>query len=154
MFAKIEEMAGWTRNIVGEDRLSWLRTLPSAQICQDFALVHASPGDCWRGPGAEAEDEELQDRYGPMERSTVVYGHIHHPYVRRIGQLTVANSGSVGLPHDGDRRASYLIIDDGEPRVRRVEYDFEREIAALRGCGLPYAQWVARTILKASPQMP
>ncbi len=47
------------------------------------------------------------------------------------------NPGSVGLPRDGDPRASYAIIEDGEPLLKRVAYDVERTIADLRAWGLP-----------------
>jgi hypothetical protein len=39
-------------------------------------------------------------------------------------------------------------------RLGRVEYDIEREIEALGQSGLPRADWIARTILAAAPQMP
>jgi hypothetical protein len=47
-------------------------------------------------------------------------------------QLTVANSGSVGMPWDGDPRACYLFIEHGCPRSVRINYDVEREAALLR----------------------
>jgi diadenosine tetraphosphatase ApaH/serine/threonine PP2A family protein phosphatase len=53
--------------------------------------------------------------------------------------VTVANSGSVGMPWDGDPRACYLLIEDGRPQLVRVEYDVEREAALLLGCGYPDA---------------
>jgi predicted phosphodiesterase len=70
---------------------------------------------------------------------TAVYGHIHRPFVRSLGELTVANSGSVGMPWDGDPRASYLLIDDGSARLIRVAYDVEREAAILRASRYPDA---------------
>jgi diadenosine tetraphosphatase ApaH/serine/threonine PP2A family protein phosphatase len=45
--------------------------------------------------------------------------------------MTVANCGSVGMPWDGDPRASYLLIDDGTPQLVRVAYDVEHEAAVL-----------------------
>jgi hypothetical protein len=68
--------------------------------------------------------------------------------------MIVANSGSVGLPYDGDQRASYLLIEDGNVEIRRVEYVVEREIKALSICGLPHANWVARILDSGSAQMP
>jgi putative phosphoesterase len=154
MWDAIEEMAADVRERIGEDRLKWLRALPREQMREHFALVHARPDTAWRAPMDSAADSDLQSAYGPLGRPVVVYGHIHRPYVRRISGVVVANSGSVGLPHDGDRRASYLLLDDGEPSIRRVEYDVDRELKALRSSGLPHAEWVARILESASPQMP
>jgi len=82
----------------------------------------------------------------------VVYGHIHHPFVRTVGGFMVVNSGSAGQPLDGDGRASYLLLDDGQPTIRRVEYDIEREIRATEASGLPHAGWMAETLRNARPQ--
>jgi hypothetical protein len=68
--------------------------------------------------------------------------------------MIVANSGSVGQPHDGDRRASYLLIDGIQPAIRRVAYDLEHEVKALAASRLPHAEWMARILQSASPQMP
>ena len=35
------------------------------------------------------------------------------------------NVGSVGQPRDGDPRACYAILEDGDVRFRRVAYPFE-----------------------------
>jgi hypothetical protein len=154
MFAKIAEMAAWTRAQLGPGRLQWLRAQPPIEYQDDLALVHASPGDPWRAPRQDADDATLRATYGPLSRPVVVYGHIHVPFVRKLGDLTVANSGSAGQPHDGDPRASYLILDGGHTAIRRVAYDFDKEVARLRRSDLPYAEWIARTLTNARPQMP
>ena len=68
--------------------------------------------------------------------------------------MTVANAGSVSLSYDGDRRAAYLLLEDCKPAIRRVEYDVDRELKALAGCGLPHAGWVAKILDSGRPQMP
>ncbi|MGA2738889.1 MAG: metallophosphoesterase family protein [Bryobacteraceae bacterium] len=154
MFAAIEEMAAATRAALGEERLAWLRALPRVQIRGAMALVHASPESRWRAPAPEAGDAELESVYGPLGRPIAVYGHIHRSYIRSMAGLTVANTGSVSLSYDGDRRAAYLLLDDSKPAIRRVEYDVESEIQALAGSGLPHADWVAKMLTSARPQMP
>lgn len=158
LFAVIGEMAEWTREALGEERIAWLKDLPPTQTRGPMALVHASPASTWRSPGPEASDAELETTYAPLGRPIAVYAHIHRPLVRRMTGLRVANTGSVSLSHDGDPRASYLLLDDSadgaEPTIRRVEYDVNREIAALATCGLPHADWVARSLLSAAFQMP
>src|SRR5579863_7500894 len=141
LFDTIGEMAAYSREAMGSERLAWLRTLPRTVVHESFALVHATPDTTWRSPMDGAADGDLEAAYGALGRPLVVYGHIHRPYVRRCSGVAVANSGSVGQPHDGDRRASYLLMDDGEVAIRRVEYDVERELRALRSSGLPHAEW-------------
>jgi putative phosphoesterase len=139
-----DETGPATRELLGEKRTEWLRLLPLELREVDLLLLHASPGDPWRAPMPDATDDALFETYGPLGAELVVYGHIHRPFVRRLPGLTVANSGSVGQPYDGDWRASYLLIDGGVATVRRVEYDLDRELADLARSGYPRASWLAR----------
>ena len=68
--------------------------------------------------------------------------------------MIVANTGSVSLSYDGDRRAAYLLLDESKPAIRRVEYDMDRELKALSVCGLPHADWIAKILASGRPQMP
>ena len=54
-----------------------------------------------------------------------------------------ANSGSVGNPFDGDARASYLLLEGGAAEIVRVDYDIEREVAALTRSDYPDAARIA-----------
>ncbi len=150
----IEEMAAATRASLGEERLAWLRDLPRELQRGSMALVHASPGDLWRAPAPEASDADLESAYGPLGRSIAVYAHIHRPYIRSVGRRTIVNTGSVSLSYDGDPRASYLLLDEDKPSIRRVAYDLDKELKALALCGLPHADWVARSLRSARPEMP
>ena len=143
----------WARDQLGPERNDWLQTLPLEWRHEDdIALVHAVPGDLWQAVFPEADDAELRGTYGPLGARVAVYCHIHRPFVRRIGDLTVANSGSVGLPFDGDQRASYLVIEDGRVENRRVDYDREQAVAEVLASGLPEAEAVATMYRTARPQ--
>lgn len=132
---------------LGEDRLRWLEQLPFLYSQPGFCLMHASPGDCWRAPMPNASDDELRTMYAPLHAPIVLYGHIHVPYVRRLADITVANTGSVSQSYDGDCRASYLVMDGETLTIRRVEYDVESEAQDLLRSGLPHADWLARILL-------
>jgi len=153
LWAAIRAMTAATRAMLGEDRIAWLRELPLVHVEPPLALVHGSPNTAWRSPGPEANDSELQSIYGSLEQRVVVYGHIHRSFIRNLTTTTVVNSGSVSLSYDGDPRAAYVLVDDGQPSIRRVEYDVEKEVRALAQSGIPHADWIARTLRAASPQM-
>jgi putative phosphoesterase len=154
LFAVIEEMAAATRAALGDERLAWLRELPFVQLHGPMALVHASPESRWRAPTPEASDAELESVYSPLSRPIAVYGHIHRSYIRGVSGMTVANTGSVSLSYDGDPRASYLLLDEATPSLRRVAYDVDKEVNALLACGLPHADWIAKSLKTGLPQMP
>lgn len=153
----VRAIAAATRAALGEERLAWMRELPLAHGMPGFALVHASPKSCWRGPAADASDAELVEIYGSLGQPVVAYGHTHVPGIRRLQNHAlrlVMNTGSVGMPYDGDARASYLLLDGQHAEIRRVEYDVERELALLATCGLPGASWNAKMLRARGPAMP
>jgi predicted phosphodiesterase len=154
LWSAVREMTAFTREALGEERIAWLDALPRVLIHPPVALVHASPESAWRSPLADATDAELESTYLPLGQPIAVYGHIHQSFVRDLPGLMVINTGSISQSLDGDRRASYLLIDNGKPNVRRIDYDIDQEINAITASGLPQASWIARTLRAARPQMP
>lgn len=156
LWTAIREIASATCSVLGEERLAWLRLQPLVRTQDTFALVHANPESCWQAPAAEASDAELETIYGPLGQPIVVFGHTHLASIRHIAgnPRLLINTGSVGLPYDGDRRASYLLLEGNNPSIQRVEYDLEKELKALSSCGLPGAAWTAKMLRTSSPQMP
>src|SRR5579871_6524366 len=96
---------------------------------------------------SNATEEEFRKVYGPLNATTVVYAHIHVPFIRHFDRWTIANTGSVSQSYDGDTRASYLAIDDEKLTTRRVEYDVQAEADDLLQCGVPHADWMAKILL-------
>jgi predicted phosphodiesterase len=149
-----------TRKMIGESRLAWLRALPTDLRFDDLrfedlrhdnlVLMHAGPGNLWRAPMDTADDSELETTYAPLNANIVVYCHIHRPFIRKVGRMTVCNTGSVGSPYDSDTRSSYLMIDDGKPAIHRVTYDVEKEVGRLLASDYPYKEWIAEMRRKGS----
>ncbi len=159
LWTAIRQMAAATRAMLGEERVAWLRGLARIQIQDPMALLHGSPESPWRAPPPEATDAELESVYRPLNQPIAVYAHIHRPYIRsvpspQVRERLVVNTGSVSLSYDGDRRASYLLLDGASPTIRRVEYDVEKELKALSSCGLPHSDWIAQSLHTGSFQMP
>ncbi len=148
----IRDMADAARERLGPMRLAWLAGLPIERRHERFALLHARPGDLWRAPSPEASEADMEAVYAAEDRPMAIYAHIHRPFVREMARVTVANTGSVSLSYDGDLRAAYLLLDDCVPMIRRVEYDGEREIRALKDRGVPHAGWMARILRSGRPQ--
>lgn len=147
ILAKVRDTIAPTATALGEKRLQWLKSLPTQYTTEEFTLVHASPGDLWRAPMPNASDDGLRRIYAPLHAKVVVYAHIHQPFIRQLPELTIINTGSVSQSYDGDTRASYLLIDDGNFTIRRVAYDVEAEANDLSKSPLPHADWLARILL-------
>lgn len=150
----LEQYAPATRDLLGEERLRWLRALPAEHRRGGVLVLHAAPGNLWRAPMPDAGDGELAETYGGLGARLVVYGHIHRPFVRRLDEVVVANSGSVGLPWDGDARASYLVVGDDDVEIVRVAYDIEREVTAVLESGYPDGERIAAMLRRGRSQPP
>jgi predicted phosphodiesterase len=97
--------------------------------------------------GSPRSDEEMITALTPLERlepmlagvdaALVVCGHTHHQFDLRAGRWRVVNAGSVGMPYEGSAAAFWLVVDGGEPRLRRTDYDVPAALETLRAAGYP-----------------
>jgi putative phosphoesterase len=95
-----------------------------------FFLVHATPRDPL-DEHAPADVDFWLRRLDGVEAQFICVGHTHVPYVLPVGDKLVVNPGSVGLPLDGDPRASYAVITNGEVELRRVDYPVEQAVRSV-----------------------
>jgi diadenosine tetraphosphatase ApaH/serine/threonine PP2A family protein phosphatase len=137
--------------MLGPELVAELAALPF-ELRRDGALyVHASPLSDVRSFGPIHDDSEEEMLDGVLE-PRLVFGHTHLQFQRQAsGGVELLNPGSVGMPFDGDHRAAYaLIAPAGDVELRRVEYDHERTVAAVRErFDDPLADTVARRIAHA-----
>ncbi|MFN2490506.1 MAG: metallophosphoesterase [Actinomycetota bacterium] len=132
----LEEIA--SAHALSDDDARWLIGLPLGHSGPgSILLVHATPQSPFDAPLPDAPPSE----FAPYENAAtlVVYAHVHRAFVRRLADGTlVCNTGSVGLPMDGDT-ASYLLIDGDGPdltvRHRRVPFDRSAAIEQARALG-------------------
>jgi putative phosphoesterase len=130
----------WTSKHVSADGVDYLRNLKArmhVKLGSHLAgIYHGSPRD---------DDEYLYEiDAGPellemCDCDLLVVGHTHIPFIKKFDSGTIINSGSVGQPRDGDKRASYVLFDDDADdfQIRRVEYDIEAVEKKVQTAGLP-----------------
>lgn len=149
--------AQWTREVIAPANLEFLRTLSPTGQEEQIGLYHASPRDpVWEYVLSSLLAELCLD---VQHNRICLIGHSHVAlsFVRRDGQLATGeprrdgqqldlsdgewllNPGSVGQPRDGDRRASWLLLDlDGmAASFHRADYDVAGAAAAIRAARLP-----------------
>jgi putative phosphoesterase len=79
----------------------------------------------------------LEPMLAGVREPLVVCGHTHHQFELRAGAQRVVNAGSVGMPYQGERGAFWLLVADGEPELRRTDYDVDAAAPVLRASGFP-----------------
>jgi len=152
----------WTARQLGQDGLAYLAQLPVQRRLKldrehTILAVHGSPRSDEENIKPDTPDSELS----AMMRSggdfnLLLCAHTHVPVDRMVNGRRVLNVGSVGLPFDGDPRASYAFIrlqPGGQYHVemRRVSYDVEAVIAYLWEINHPTAEVGAYNLLHARP---
>jgi diadenosine tetraphosphatase ApaH/serine/threonine PP2A family protein phosphatase len=143
--------------------LDWLEALPETVVVVGFTIIHASPTDpLWE---YVTTPEQAGRALELISTQHGLHGHTHVPANWEVplgtgagvsdgttvagplgpGPIALAgarhylNPGSVGLPRDGDPRASLIILDlvAGTAEFRRVAYDIDATARAIRAANLP-----------------
>jgi predicted phosphodiesterase len=122
----------------------WLQSFPLALsetwegVRMDF--FHATPTDnyvlYWPwSPNAELAALRMSDETGLS-----AFGHCHRAFVRYPQGRVIINTGSVGIPFDGDPRPSYGLVEvehgTALAGIIRVPYDPEPAIRAAQDVGM------------------
>jgi diadenosine tetraphosphatase ApaH/serine/threonine PP2A family protein phosphatase len=143
----VRDAIDWCRTELGDHVVSDLGELPESHLGEGVRFSHGSPLSDVQSFAPEPSDQDEELLAGHSE-PLQVFGHTHMAFERTgPGGIRLANPGSVGMPLDGDRRASWAILhDDGRIEHRRVAYDHEAVAAGLRAIGAPWADRSARRI--------
>jgi predicted phosphodiesterase len=144
----------WAVERLSYEDYGFLRDLPTRLAMQvpgygSVVAIHATPGDDEAFILPTMPDEAIAPYLADLDAHLLLYGHTHIPMDRTVGGVRLVNPGSVGLPLDGDPRASYAVLDMDNPRpfadgpctvtIRRVAYDIEAMIHEMER--LAYPAW-------------
>ncbi len=115
--------------------------------------VHGSPRSISEGIGKNITYNELKKIFSNIEESIIVSGHSHIPYIGKIGNKVIFNAGSIGMPLDGDNRASYGIIKikNHNPKcsIRRVTYPISKALTIAKNREFPDLKNYKKTLNEA-----
>jgi len=148
----------WTRDTITDGTRAWLAALPEVRDVGGVTIVHGSP----RNPLEEyvTSDAAATEALAALPGDLALHGHTHRPVDWRLGPAGpiaptwvptrgttrplagarhLLNPGSVGQPRDGERDASFLVLDTdaGTATWLRVPYPIAATQAAIRRAGLP-----------------
>ncbi len=151
----------WTARQLGREGVQFLGNLPTQQLLRvgphhTLLAVHGSPRNDEENIHPHTPDDALAVMLGYTPYNLLLCGHTHIPLDRTIAQRRVVNVGSVGLPFNGDPRASYALIKlqpwgSYEVRLRQVAYNIEAVIDQLKAVNHPTADISAYNLRTARP---
>ena len=92
-------------------------------------VFHGIPDNPWISIHPLSTASEIDGWLKDVAEDTVICAHSHIPMERHIGRWHIFNPGSVGVPLDGERSASYMIL-QGDlhgwelEQHRRIQFDY------------------------------
>jgi predicted phosphodiesterase len=129
---------------LGPERIEYLRSLPMLIERGPFGfgtvmLVHATPWSTGEVVLPDASSEIAERMVREAKARVLVYGHIHTPYQRKVGDAALLSVGAVSGSNDADPRPAYTILNLDATisvEVRRVEWPSEERLEAYRLAGV------------------
>jgi len=145
-----------TREALTDEQLGWLRGLPheltlTPEPGHDAHIFHAAPGDDEGALPLRLTDAEILERLKGDKAETLIFGQVHGPYVRQVGNQTLICGASAAVNWDGDNRPAYVIMDykgagKWDVEIHRVAYDFEPQAKKNEDSPQPNGERQAVTI--------
>ncbi len=134
-----------TRRALGELPFQMdLRPVGGHRSRPQIILVHGTPTLntlYWTEDRPDSFALKMAKAAGAREGDLIAFGHTHKPWYREVEGIHLLNTGSVGKPKDGDRRAGYALVEAAEEvtgvEFVRVEYDIERAAEGILSSELP-----------------
>jgi putative phosphoesterase len=114
-----EPLVEETRARLSEEEIAFLHELPETQQIGDVLYCHASPRNDVDIFTERTPEERIAFLFEGLDVPTVVCGHTHTQYERRVAGIRVVNAGSVGIPYEEEPGAYWLLDLDH----RRTLYD-------------------------------
>lgn len=138
----------WSLLQLTDAHLAYLAGLPEEFVIPadgggGIRALHHPPGAPYLHPAMPDAALARHGRNAPG--AFVVFGHSHRPIDRVVGGRRLVCLPAIGQPRDGDPRAGYALLTDGDLSFHRVAYDVEAVVADVRAIGLDpafTARWV------------
>ena len=152
----------WTLAQIGADGAAFIESFrPTLDVplgeARTLLAFHGSPASFDDIVLPHLEEDEFRRLLGPPAADVLAGGHVHLQWLRRYGESTFLNPGSVGLAYDHaqpgdtddlriDAIAEYARLDIDGDRLqiafRRIPVDRDAVLAAIDACGMPHAEYL------------
>ncbi|ADY26109.1 metallophosphoesterase [Deinococcus proteolyticus MRP] len=127
-----EQVIGWTRDILLPAQLDYLRSLPVGGRLKTpdgrIRFFHGTPHDPEQKLDLADSEEKLQVLAAQFPAQLIVSAGTHIPYLRRVGEVTFLDPGSVGLSLNHEPGADVAVVDclpgaSSQVTLHKVPYD-------------------------------
>lgn len=142
----------WVAEQLTHSQRIFLSQLPEQVILYieglgDILFCHATPNSDNEIFTPITSQERLATIFNNVDQQLVVCGHTHLQFKLQIGEVSILNAGSVGMPFADQPGAYWLLLYPGGYEFRHTTYDIEVAVKEIRDSGDPQAQDFAETYI-------
>jgi predicted phosphodiesterase len=136
------DRTGWTAGRLSKEQVEFVRAWPETvrfDVDELGAVLfcHGSPRSDEEIVTAITPPKRLDPMLDGVLEGTIVGGHTHVQFDRRVGDRRLVNAGSVGLPYEGEAGIACWALLGPDVELRRAHYDVQRAVEALEKSGYP-----------------
>jgi len=118
----VNNCLNYQKKVISQLNFDWLKTFKIQFELDEIKMVHGG----WTDPIDEYLYDPNEDYFNKIDGNIFISGHTHIQQFHKYSNKVYCNPGSVGMPRDNDPRAAYVLIDNNEITLKRVEYDMEK----------------------------
>jgi putative phosphoesterase len=153
----VSEAALWCADRLNADERAFMasfeRRVEIAVANWSLLLFHGSPSDFNAKILPSTPDDSLRETFASFSAQVMAGGHTYLQMARQIDEAMLINPGSVGMAYDRAAEdevelaawAEYAVLmlaeDAFRVELRKVAFDVEAHLTAIRRSGMPYADF-------------
>jgi predicted phosphodiesterase len=140
------ELEPWVAERLSEDARAVVRGWPATAALDvpelgSVCFCHGSPRSDTEIITTASPEARVRPMLEGVDEPTIVCGHTHVQFDRRVGARRIVNAGSVGMPYQGEAGAAFWSLLGPDVELRRTSYDAGLLAAALAESGFPDPDW-------------
>ena len=140
----VVDALAWTAEQLSDEQIDFLAGLPQTVTLDVDGLgpvcfCHATPRDDNELFTERTPNDAVAELLAGTTEATIVCGHTHMQFDRRILGWRVVNAGSVGVPWDDGREPRWALLGP-DVSFRRPQLDQQRAAEEIRASGWPGAE--------------
>jgi predicted phosphodiesterase len=117
--------------LLRDDQRDFVAAFPDKLVIGDVLYRHGSPRSVDEAVTVLTPDDILRTMVDGIDQRTIVIGHTHTQFDRRVDDYRIINAGSVGAPWEAEPGAYWSLLENDHVELRRTVYDIETAIRLL-----------------------
>jgi len=142
----VSVMNHWCADQLTTEQIDFLKGLQDCFKTNDYLFIHGSPRSDEESIRKDTPKEEIVPMIEGTYENTIICGHTHVQFDRRIDNKRIVNAGSIGLQSNAPG-ACWVMISDKDIELKVTQYDIKKASERILNSNCPYKMDFADHIL-------